>query len=305
MTSSPDRAPLRTVGVVGAGTIGRGVAQSFAENGFEVALVDIEENQLKAAIDAVANDLRAGALLRRTSEAVDVDGVIARITTGTAMEALTDADFVVENVTEKWEVKEGVYREIDELCRADVTFAVNTSAIPVTRIASLTRRPARVLGMHFMNPVPLMDTVEVVRGHATSPETLDASLALLGRLGKRGVVVEDAPGFVTNRVLMLTINEAIFCVQDRTAGAADVDRIFTGCFGHRMGPLETADLIGLDTILNSLTVLYDEYRDCKFRPAPLLRKMVDAGLLGRKTKLGFHDYRLPSERPERRNRNGN
>jgi 3-hydroxybutyryl-CoA dehydrogenase len=154
----------------------------------------------------------------------------------------------------------------------------------------VTGRAAEVIGMHFMNPVPLVDMVEVVRGHFTSDATVAGALELLGRIGKEGVVVDDAPGFVTNRVLMPTINEAIFCVQDRVASAEEVDRIFRGCFGHKMGPLETADLIGLDTILNSITVLYESFRDDKYRPAPLLRRMVDAGLLGRKTGRGFHDY---------------
>jgi 3-hydroxybutyryl-CoA dehydrogenase len=176
------------------------------------------------------------------------------------------------------------------VCRPDVVFGVNTSAVPITRVGSVTGRAERVLGLHFMNPVPMLDTVEVVRGTFTSDRTVAESLDLLDRLGKTGIVVQDAPGFVTNRVLMPTINEAVFCVQDGVATAEQVDQMFQGCFGHPMGPLRTADLIGLDTILNSITVLYESYRDSKYRPAPLLVRMVEAGLLGRKAGRGFYTY---------------
>jgi 3-hydroxybutyryl-CoA dehydrogenase len=175
-------------------------------------------------------------------------------------------------------------------------FAANTSAISITRIGSFTGRPDRVLGMHFMNPVPLKPVVEVVRGHHTSQTTLDTAHRLLDQMGKEGIVVEDYPGFVSNRVLMLTINEAIWLVQDRVARAEDVDRIFRTCFGHKMGPLETGDLIGLDTILDTLEVLYESFNDPKFRPCPLLRKMVDAGLHGRKSGSGFYPYEPAGER---------
>ena len=216
--------------------------------------------------------------------------VLARITTGADLDELAPVDFVVENVTENWTIKREVYQRIDAICKPDVIFAVNTSAVPITRVAAVTGRPENVLGLHFMNPVPLMDMVEVVRGHFTSDATMSTSLGLLDTLKKTGVVVQDMPGFITNRVLMLTINEAIFSIQDQVASAVDIDRIFKGCFGHKMGPLETADLIGLDTILNSITVLYESFRDSKYRPAPLLQKMVDAGLLGRKTGRGFYTY---------------
>jgi 3-hydroxybutyryl-CoA dehydrogenase len=281
---------IKTVGVVGAGTIGRGVAQSFAQAEHDVILIDVSEAQLESARKEMARNLRVQSLFTGKSNTYDTDVVIGRIKTGTDMALLGAADYVVENVTEDWETKKGVYIALDDVCLPDTIFAVNTSAIPITRVASLTRRSERILGMHFMNPVPLMKMVEVIRGHFTSDDTLATSLELLGSLGKEGVVVSDAPGFVTNRVLMLTINEAIFCVQDQVASAEEVDRIFKGCFGHKMGPLETGDLIGLDTILNSITVLYDNYRDSKYRPAPLLQKMVDANLLGRKTGRGFYEY---------------
>ncbi len=281
---------VRTVGVVGAGTIGRGVAQSFAEAGIEVVLVDVSHSQLDSAVAQIRRDLLVNEMLGVSTLKDGADTVRERIRCDTGLAALADVDFVVENVTENWSVKREVYEEIDALCRPGVIFGVNTSAVPITRVGSVTRRPSEVIGLHFMNPVPLMDTVEVVRGHFTSNDTLSTALGLLRELGKEGIVVGDAPGFVTNRVLMPTINEAIFCVQDQVASAADVDRMFKGCFGHKMGPLETADLIGLDTILNSITVLYESFRDTKYRPAPLLLRMVDAGLLGRKTGRGFYVY---------------
>lgn len=281
---------FRTIGVIGAGTIGRGVAQSFAEAGFEVILVDISQAQLDSAVDQIGRDLLVQPMLLGRPPKEDAAAVLARITTGTELAKLADADFVVENVTENWDVKRGVYEQIDTICRPGVIFGVNTSAVPITRVGSVTGRPAEILGLHFMNPVPMMDTVEVVSGHFTSEETLSTVLGLLGELGKEGIVVQDAPGFITNRVLMVTINEAIFCVQDQIASAEDVDKMFRGCFGHKMGPLETGDLIGLDTILNSITVMYESYKDSKYRPAPLLQKMVDARLLGRKTGQGFYTY---------------
>ncbi|MEV6256984.1 3-hydroxyacyl-CoA dehydrogenase NAD-binding domain-containing protein [Nocardia sp. NPDC051911] len=281
---------IRTAGVIGAGTIGRGVAQSFAQAGFDVVLIDIAQAQIDSALAQIARDLPMQAMLRARPLAESVDTVLARISTCTELTAVRESDFVVENITENWALKRTVYQQIDALCRPGVIFGVNTSAVPITRVGGVTTRPSEVVGLHFMNPVPLKNTVEVVQGHFTSPHTLETALGLLAELGKEGIVVQDAPGFVTNRVLMLTINEAIFCIQDGVASAEQVDRMFRGCFGHKMGPLETGDLIGLDTILNSITVLYESYRDSKYRPAPLLAKMVDAGLLGRKSGRGFYAY---------------
>ncbi|MEU9803145.1 3-hydroxyacyl-CoA dehydrogenase NAD-binding domain-containing protein [Streptomyces sp. NPDC051000] len=281
---------IRTIGVIGAGTIGRGVAQSFAESGFEVVLVDISPAQLDSATEQIGRDLLVQPMLLGKPLKEDAKTVLDRITTATELTALAGVDFVVENVTEDWAVKRSVYEQIDTICRPGVIFGVNTSAVPITRVGSVTGRPAEILGLHFMNPVPMMDTVEVVSGHFTSEATLHTALGLLSEMGKEGIVVQDAPGFITNRVLMVTINEAIFCVQEGIASAEDVDKMFRGCFGHKMGPLETGDLIGLDTILNSITVMYESYKDSKYRPAPLLQRMVDARLLGRKTGQGFYTY---------------
>jgi 3-hydroxybutyryl-CoA dehydrogenase len=283
---------IQTIGVVGAGTIGRGVAQSFAQAGFDVVLVDISAAQLESAVDQIGRDLLVLGMLpgARRGDGEPPAKVLARIRTATALHELSGADFVVENVTENWDVKRVVHEELDTVCRPDVIFGVNTSAVPITRLGAVTGRAERVLGLHFMNPVPMLDTVEVVRGTYTSEDTLAAATGLLKRIGKEPIVVADAPGFVTNRVLMPMINEAVFCVQDQVATAEQVDRMFRGCFGHRMGPLETGDLIGLDTILNSITVLYESYRDSKYRPAQLLVRMVEAGRLGRKAGQGFYRY---------------
>ncbi|MER7466264.1 3-hydroxyacyl-CoA dehydrogenase NAD-binding domain-containing protein [Streptomyces sp. NPDC097981] len=279
-----------TAGVVGAGVMGVGVAQNLAQTGHRVVLVDVSEEILENARKELRSSLRAFAMFNRKA-AVDPAAVFEKIEFTTDYELLAKADFVVENVTEEWAIKEKVYKELDRICRPEVVFAVNTSAISITRVGSVTSRPERVVGMHFMNPVPLKPMVEVIRGHHTTPETIDTARRFLAELGKECIVVEDVPGFVSNRVLMLTINEAVFLVQDGVAPPADVDRIFKTCFDHKMGPLETADLIGLDTILKSVEVLYESFNDSKYRPAPLLKKMVAAGLLGRKSGQGFHTYR--------------
>ncbi|MFE6848435.1 3-hydroxyacyl-CoA dehydrogenase family protein [Streptomyces sp. NPDC057686] len=279
-----------TAGVVGAGVMGVGVAQNLAQTGHRVVLVDLSEEILDNARKELRNSLRAFAMFNRKA-AVDPAEIFEKIEFTTDYEQLAKADFVVENVTEEWAIKERVYKELDRICRPEVVFAVNTSAISITRVGSVTSRPERVVGMHFMNPVPLKPMVEVIRGYHTTPETIDTARRFLAELGKECIVVEDVPGFVSNRVLMLTINEAVFLVQDGVAPAADIDRIFKTCFDHKMGPLETADLIGLDTILKSVEVLYESFNDDKYRPAPLLKKMVAAGLLGRKSGQGFHTYR--------------
>jgi 3-hydroxybutyryl-CoA dehydrogenase len=283
----------QAVGVVGAGTIGAGVAQALAESAHQVVLVDVSAERLAAAERAIRRSTRLRVLLDRRNAAGDADRVVGRIRFGTEHRRLGEVGFVIENVTEKWEVKRDLYASLDRVCAPEALFAVNTSAIPITRVASLTRRPARVVGMHFMNPVPLMPMVEIIRGFHTAEATIAAARALVADMGKESIVVGDSPGFVTNRVMMLMVNEAIFLLQERVASAEEVDRLFKTCFGHKMGPLETADLIGLDTVLYSLDVLHASFHDSKYRPCPLLATMVDAGLHGRKTGRGFYRYAEP------------
>lgn len=281
---------INTVGIVGAGIMGRGVAQAAAQKGMQVVLLDVSNEILTAADNEIRQAIRFAAMLDKKSDAVSADDVCQRIEFTTDLAKLAQADFLVENVSEKVTIKQALYPQLDTVCKSDCVFAVNTSAISITRVGSWTRRADKVVGMHFMNPVPMKPLVEVIRAHHTSEATIDTARQFLAQLGKEAVVVNDMPGFVSNRILMLTVNEAVFVVQDQVSTPRDVDRIFKGCFGHKMGPLETADLIGLDTILFSLDVLYESYNDPKFRPAPLLRKMVDAGLHGRKSGEGFFKY---------------
>jgi len=281
---------LKNVGVIGAGVMGSGLAQSLAQTRHRVMLVDVSEKILNQAKQEIRKSVRFGGLFQKGQRPADPDEVLDRIEFTTDYQTLESADFVIENVTEKWEIKRDVYPELDRICPERCIFSANTSAISITKLASLTQRAPQVLGMHFMNPVPMKNMVEVIRGYHTSGHTIEMAQALLAQMGKEGIVVNDSPGFVSNRVLMLTINEAIFVVQDQVAPAVDVDRIFKTCFEHKMGPLETADLIGLDTILLSLEVLYESFNDSKYRPCPLLKKLVDAGLLGRKSGQGFYSY---------------
>ena len=278
------------IGVVGAGVMGVGVAQNLAQAGHRVILLDISEEILKRAREEIAKNIRFQRLFSKTKEQESAEAIVDRIRFTTNYAPFADADFVIENVTEKWEIKKQVHEQLDAVCPTHCVFAANTSAISITRISSATKRPEKVIGMHFMNPVPMKPVVEVIRGYHTSEETIARAKDLLATMGKEGVVVNDMPGFVSNRVLMLTVNEAIFLVQDQVASAEEVDKIFKSCFGHKMGPLETADLIGLDTILYSIEVLYESFNDSKYRPCPLLKKMVDAGLYGRKSGQGFYTY---------------
>ncbi|WP_426107302.1 3-hydroxyacyl-CoA dehydrogenase family protein [Massilia sp. TSP1-1-2] len=281
---------MKVVGVIGAGVIGKGVAQDLASAGFEVILIDICQRKLEQARTDIRNELRFHGLMNRSGEKVDVDAVLQRIVFSSSYALLARADAVIENVVEKWEVKKSVYALLEQYCPPHCIYAANTSAIPITRIAGLTQRPGQVLGIHFMNPVPMKRAVEMIRGFHTTQDTLATAGDMLKKMGKEAILVNDSPGFVSNRVLMLTINEAILLVQENVSSAADVDRIFTSCFGHKMGPLETADLIGLDTILYSIEVLQDAFADSKYRPSVLLKQMVDAGLLGKKSGQGFYQY---------------
>jgi 3-hydroxybutyryl-CoA dehydrogenase len=279
---------IRRIGVLGAGVIGSGVAQLFAQTGHEVVLVDSSPAQLDLARRNIGKNVKLFRLIDKSSERPEL--VLQRLQFCREVAAFAEAEFVIENITEDWELKKVVHAEIDRTVSPDIPIAANTSAIPITRIASANRRPQRVVGMHFMNPPPLMPVVEVIRGVHTAEETIAAARALVTQAGKDSILVNDSPGFVTNRVMMLMVNEAMFLVEEGVASVQDVDRLFKTCFGHKMGPLETADLIGLDTVLRSIEVIYAEFNDSKYRPCPLLRKMVYAGRAGRKSGRGFYEY---------------
>ena len=269
--------------------MGAGVAQNCAQSGLQVVLIDVSDEALANAEQELRRNLRFLRLVQGAT-APSANDVMARIKLTTDYNVLHDADIVIENVTEDWAIKQSVYAQIDTICPDHCLFIANTSCISITQIASVTKRAPSVVGVHFMNPVPQKPTVEMIRGYHTSDETMARVQALLTVMGKEAIVVNDSPGFVSNRILMLTINEAIFTLQDQVAGVDEIDRIFKQCFGHKMGPLETADLIGLDTILASIEVLYTSFNDSKYRPCPLLKKMVAAGLYGRKSGQGFYTY---------------
>ncbi len=278
------------IAVIGGGTIGADVALDCAINNYYVLLKDLSDNMLERATKKIKNSYRFTKMMKKPEALLPLDEVMKRIKLTTDYNDFQEVDLVIENITEDYEAKEKVYLELREACRENVIYGVNTSCISITKIGALMPNPENVIGMHFMNPVPLSKLVEVVRGYHTSDETVEKTKSLVKNLNKTCVVVNDSPGFVTNRVLMLTINECIWLVHDQVAEPREIDTIFKLGFGHKMGPLATADLIGLDTILNSISVLYENYNDPKYRPCPLLRKMVDAGLLGKKSGQGFFKY---------------
>ncbi|MCA9702162.1 MAG: 3-hydroxyacyl-CoA dehydrogenase family protein, partial [Myxococcales bacterium] len=276
---------------IGAGTMGADLAFDLAAHGYAVTLCDIHPAALEAAKARMAELRRLVLFMARDRfGGLDLDGLGDRIRYTTTLVG-EGVDFVIENIIEDIDAKRALYQELGGLVREDVVLAVNTSCISITKVGSWVPAPERVIGMHLLNPVPLKRLVEVIVGRRTSEQTLARAQALLASLDKSAVVVRDSPGFVTNRILMLTINEAAWVVQDQIADPASVDRIFTEGFSHKMGPLATGDLIGLDTILHSLEVLHESFGDPKFRPCPLLVRMVDAGELGRKSGKGFFDYR--------------
>jgi len=278
-----------TLGVVGAGTMGHGIAQVAGQAGFEVRLVDSASEALAVGVGRIEKSL--GKLVDKgklTDE--DRQATLARIETSTDLADLTAAGLVVEAVVEKLEVKRQVLSELDRVCPPETILATNTSSISITRLAAATSRPGKVIGMHFMNPVPLMRLVEIIRGPATEPEAFARVEELTRQLGKTPVEVHDSPGFVSNRVLLPMINEAIFCLYEGVATAPAIDEVMKLGMNHPMGPLALADLIGLDVCLDILRVLYDGFVDSKYRPCPLLVKMVDAGYLGRKAGRGFYTY---------------
>jgi len=281
---------IARVGVLGAGNIGTGVITDLVIHGISAVVVDVSEEILQRAQANVLKNVRCVPLISKTLLRITKEEADARMVFTTDMRDVASCDFLIENVTENWEIKKQIYENLERIVPPGVCFGANTSCISITQLASATKRPANVVGIHLMNPVYLKPTVEVVRGFHTSDRTIDTLLRLFSRLNKEAIIVEDMPGFVSNRISHLFMNEAAFVLQDQLATPAKIDAIFKKCFGHKMGPLETADLIGLDTVTRSLDVLYESFQDPKYRCCPLMRKLVHAGHLGRKTGRGFYVY---------------
>ncbi|MFG0316332.1 MAG: 3-hydroxybutyryl-CoA dehydrogenase [Planctomycetota bacterium JB042] len=281
---------LKTVGVIGAGTMGNGIAQVFAANGFDVTLVDTSEEFLSRGTAAIEKSLARLVKKERISED-EAKAIRARVAGSVNVSDLAGRDLIVEAITENEDVKRALWQAVDAVAKPDAILASNTSSISITRLAAMTSRPERFIGMHFMNPVPIMKLVEIIKGHDTSPETLAATVETTKRLGKIPVEANDYPGFVANRILMPMINEACFALMEGVASAENIDEIMKLGMAHPMGPLRLADFIGLDVCLSILEVLHSELGDPKYRPCPLLRKLVAAGHLGDKTGRGFFDHR--------------
>ena len=288
MTRSIDGS-IKVVGLVGAGTMGHGIAHTFLRHGYVVLLHDTSPESLQAGVEKIHKGLDRDVEKGRLSTEQKSQAA-ARLKPTTDVAGLAGIDFAIEAVTENFEVKAGVFRALDEACVPETIFASNTSSISITKLAAVTRRPAGFVGLHFFNPVPVMKLVEVVAGLRTSPATVEAAAALAIAVGKTPVRTNDFPGFVSNRVLMPMINEAIYCVMEGVAEPKAVDEVMKLGMNHPMGPLELADFIGLDVCLDILRVLHDGFRDSKYRPCPLLEKTVAAGWLGRKTGRGFYEY---------------
>jgi 3-hydroxybutyryl-CoA dehydrogenase len=280
---------IKTVAVLGAGTMGNGIAHVFAKSGYNVILRDVEQKFLDRALDTISRNLDREAKKAKITEA-DKPAILSRIRATTDASAISSADFAVEAVPEQRELKERVLKEADAALRPGVILSSNTSSISITALAAKTSRPERFIGMHFMNPVPIMVLVEVIRGLQTSDETFNTTMTLCAKLGKNPVAVNDAPGFVSNRVLMPMINEAAYAVMEGVATPEAVDAVMKMGMNHPMGPLELADFIGLDVCVDILEVLHSGLGDPKYRACPLLKKYVAAGWLGRKSSRGFYNY---------------
>jgi 3-hydroxybutyryl-CoA dehydrogenase len=280
---------IKSVGVVGAGTMGNGIAQVFASSGYDVIVHDIGRAQLERGISSIQKSLGKFVEKGKLTEE-DREAAMRRIETTNDLGSFRDCDLVVEAIFENFDAKAAAFKQLDEMLRPEAILASNTSSIDITRLAAVTRRADRVIGMHFFNPVPLMSLVEIIRGLSTSDETYGTIRSTAEKLGKTPVEVRDYPGFISNRVLMPMINEAVFALYEGVASKEDIDTVMKLGMNHPMGPLTLADFIGLDVCLDILTVLHDGFKDPKYRPCPLLVKMVQAGKLGRKTGEGFYKY---------------
>ena len=280
---------VKKFGVIGSGQMGNGIAQVAAASGLEVLMSDIKEEFTEKGKGNIAKNM--GRLVEKGKlDSADADAALARVSTTVNLEDMQDVDFVVEAAVEREDLKFKIFQDLDRICKKEVILSTNTSSIPIGRIAAQTGRPDKVIGMHFMNPVPIMKLVEVIRGLATSEETFKLTWSLCKKFGKTPAEANDFPGFIANRILMPMINEAIFCLYQSVGKPEDIDTVMKLGMNHPMGPLALADLIGLDTCLAIMETLYDGFKDSKYRPCPLLRKYVEAGWLGRKTGKGFYDY---------------
>lgn len=280
---------IKSVAVIGAGTMGNGIAQVCAAGGLDVVMTDIDDAAVKRGVNAVARNLDRLVAKQKLS-GDEKTAILGRISTATALDAVAGCDLVIEAATERVDLKLKIFTDLDRIAQPAAILASNTSSISLTRIAAATKRPAQVIGMHFFNPVPVMQLVEVIRALQTSDETYAVVRELARKVGKTPVEVKNSPGFVGNRILLPMLNEAVYCLQEGLASPEDIDTVMKLGMAHPLGPLALADLIGLDTCLAILEVLFDGFKDPKYRPCPLWREYVDAGRLGRKTGRGFFEY---------------
>jgi len=283
---------IETIGVTGSGTMGSGIAQVFAQHGYRVRMTDVRQDLLDRGLDTIRGSLERFVQKSKLT-AADREDALKNISVSTGLGELQDCDLIVEAIFEDLEAKSALLRSLDQICKPETVFASNTSSISITRLAAATSRPTQFIGMHFMNPVPIMQLVEVIRGQETSDDTCRTVMNMARELDKTPVEVQDYPGFVSNRILMPMINEAIFALMEGVGSRESIDTVMRLGMNHPMGPLTLADFIGLDVCLNILRVLQEGFGDPKYRPCPLLIRMVDAGLLGKKSGRGFYNYRTP------------